>query len=278
MRASVPLSLAALALLVSHAVAQPSYPPRYIWGIDAMLDYSYHTAFTPTSYGDNPSASHGSGLGFMAGLALERRFRWSENSLLLALHAGYEALPASFESVATSSNGVGPHGEATPVSGRHTADVGYGMVRADLQLRLPLTWVDHLGELELHAGPSVGYIVRKKWEQSFAIDPAASGVILRGDAGYPLRDAGRSVLLEEGTIRDAEPWRVGIRAGFSLWLTSYDITYVPSITFDYALTPVVKGSAWKAHAIEFGVEVLPGEWIANKLHPRDENEDTPLSN
>jgi hypothetical protein len=94
--------------------------------------------------------------------------------------------------------------------------------------------------------------------------------MLRRDAGYPVDAAGTSVTLEEGTIRDAAQWRVGACCGISWWIENHGLIYIPSISFDYGITPVVKGSSWRAHALQLGLTVVPTKGFWKSIFGGDE--------
>lgn len=260
MRSSRIISLVAAvsALAAERAAAQPYVPPPYWFGFNASIDYSLHRSFTPKPYGNAPEPVDGDGTGFTAGVMGGMTLGGDQDGTALLLHLGYGSLPASFTSKSSTENGLGPHDEPLRVEGTHEADISLGLVKSDLQLRLPIVewrdW-DRKRILYFNIGPSVGYVVDGTWAQAFFLDDTTWTLRLTPDDNYGPAPAGRDMFVYEEAIRHAERWRFGIRAGLAIGIWSRSFYLSPTLSVDYALTPVVKGSSWKAHAIQLGIDL-----------------------
>lgn len=267
------LVLAAV-LFSSQAAAQPSYPPRYDYGVSAGVGYSFHNAYATAPYHDEPGAVGGNGIGFAVGLVGERWFKFGGWGAAIVTHLEYQSMPASFER-ATRSGGFLVDSMSVEVGGRHVASASYGMVGADIMLRQPLLWVGDLGALTVMAGPSVSYIVKDGWEEVYTADEPG-GVSPRDRGAYPVLDNGRTVALRDGSIANALRWRVGLRCGVGLAIRETYFYLFPSLTLDYGLTQVAKGSSWRAHALRLGIDIVPNSAFWWSLEDHSEDEDTPL--
>lgn len=256
-RVSRLLSAMLIAMVIAvPALAQPSYPPRWSFGLNASLDYSLHRSFTPIPFGNTPTPVDAEELGFTAGLVGAMRLGEDPDGAAMLVHLGYQSLPVTFEVAARTANGRNRFDAPTEADGRHWADVGYGLLKGDLQLRLPVAELGRRGtKLYVNIGPSVGYVLNGVWKQAFIIDDSTGSVGVLPDSNYQELPAGRDVMVYEEDIRNMAQWRIGVRAGVTIGFRTETFYLAPTLSLDYALTPVVKGDQWKAHALQLGFDL-----------------------
>ena len=231
-----------LTLLASSLSAQLSQadPPGY--GAFGNAHFNMHTAdfrALPGVPSCCPQYTDGDGGGFGIGLLYEIPLA---TRFSLALRGSYATHGALLISRETST--VGISGVPTEAIIEHSIDAGLSSIGLE-----PLVGYRLFGDLRLHAGGRIGYVLGKRYEQrEELIEPNGTfenGLRTRNDT--------------DGDIPDASTMHAAFVTGFSYSLPMNGegtLFLRPELLYSFGITQVVSDLTWQANAARAGIAIV----------------------
>ncbi|TAL69847.1 MAG: hypothetical protein EPN82_04290 [Bacteroidetes bacterium] len=149
-------------------------------------------------------------------------------------------------------------------STKHEGEVSYNLLTAEICYKLnPIPKVP----LGFTVGPTFDFVITKKMYQTYKLigDPLNAkfiGPITQAERdlwnlkGWKIIDDGRTILIKDGPIDKANPFRLGLKVGVQYEIiTGTQMYIVPAIYYNYGITKVTSKDNWRVSAIQIGVDV-----------------------
>ncbi len=214
-----------------------------------------------------PYFKNGEGNGYYFGLAYEHILDSKINSRhSLIGKIVYNYLPASLD-VKTDDNypslvddGKGGY-TVVYTETNNKIEVNYSTISAEILYKF--NPIENFG-LGVFVGPTFDFALTKKFEQKLMLEGQNNVQFIRLSEAEQLEKFGkliryedndRTIVVNDEDIPDANPFRLGIKAGLQYAIDLQGWVLIPQVAYNFGVTKLSSSEDWRVNAFQIGVDV-----------------------
>ncbi|MEO5930182.1 MAG: hypothetical protein ABIR47_09630 [Candidatus Kapaibacterium sp.] len=259
------LRRAVLAAVIFHAMlftaqSQPLMsPPRLFLGgtfgyLSAFQD-DFFSAQTPEL--QRATFEPAIGTSFYAGLSGKYIANYPTRTAVLAT-LSYNRLPGTFRASGPDLPAISHGSDTITVRTGRQATLTHDLVKLDLLITQPIFHIGQRGRVDfgITLGPSLAYVAHSAVEESiYMLEPDPDVQFLQSNAPGVVN--GNQIRVASGAPDGLRRLRVGLKGGAYMEFAPFNRYLIrPGIYFDLGLTNGARGSAWKSHTVQVGLDLM----------------------
>lgn len=245
---------------------EPVYeaPPIYLGPVFGY-NRSMHSVDLPSFAEDAlcPVFTGGNENGFYLGLSYEHHIGEAavSNSSIIG-RVLYSTLPAAMSELNDKvqhivyqldgqGNVIGE--KAVTTSSEHIQNIEFEVISLEVMYKInPFEGIP----IGFTAGPAYDYVMTSTWEQQYKITEPNNVRFVPSPDVLRYEDNGRTAIIKEGDILDANSYRIALKAGVQYEILMAGGFYiVPAVYYNFGLTKVSSEFDWGVNALQVGVDI-----------------------
>ncbi|MDB5034178.1 MAG: hypothetical protein JWQ98_1419 [Chlorobi bacterium] len=234
-------------------------PPRLFLGGTFGYLSAYQDDFFSAQTPDLQRATFDPAIGtsFYAGLSGKYIAGYSTRTTVLAT-ISYNRLPGTFTASGPDLPAISHGSDTITVHTGRQATLSHDLVKLDLLIAQPILHIGKRGRVDfgITLGPSLAYVTHSSVEESIYMletDPDVQFL----PAAAPGIVTGNRIKVASGAPDGLRRLRVGLKGGAYMEFAPFNRYVIrPGVYFDLGLTNGARGSAWKSHTVQVGLDLM----------------------